>query len=91
MNYITKPVDVSVVVARVKTQLTVKRLLDERKNTIAELEKAETLRAQLFRIASHDLKTPLNNISNMKSLLIVLYGQFHLHQKRYLIGWIMSL
>jgi two-component system, sensor histidine kinase and response regulator len=68
-DYITKPVDVSVVVARVKTQLTVKRLLDERKETIVELEKAETLRAQLFRIASHDLKTPLNNISMAEHLL----------------------
>ena len=68
-DYITKPVDVSVVVARVKTQLTVKRLLDERKETIAELERAEKLRAQLFRIASHDLKTPLNNISMAEHLL----------------------
>ena len=68
-DYITKPVDVSVVIARVKTQLTVKRLLDERKQTIIELEKAENLRAQLFRIASHDLKTPLNNISMAEHLL----------------------
>lgn len=68
-DYITKPVDVSVVIARVKTQLTVKRLLDERKETIVELEKAEKLRAQLFRIASHDLKTPLNNIRMAEHLL----------------------
>ena len=68
-DYITKPVDVSVVIARVKTQLTVKRLLDERKQTIIELERAENLRAQLFRIASHDLKTPLNNISMAEHLL----------------------
>lgn len=68
-DYITKPVDVSVVIARVKTQLTVKRLLDERKKTIVELEKAETLRSQLFRIASHDLKTPLNNIRMAEHLL----------------------
>lgn len=68
-DYITKPVDVSVVIARVKTQLTVKRLLDERKETITELEKAEKLRAQLFRIASHDLKTPLNNIRMAEHLL----------------------
>ena len=68
-DYITKPVDVSVVVARVKTQLTVKRLLDERAETIVELEKAEMLRQQLFRIASHDLKTPLNNIKMAEHLL----------------------
>lgn len=68
-DYITKPVDVSVVIARVKTQLTVKRLLDERQATIIDLEKAETLRSQLFRIASHDLKTPLNNIRMAEHLL----------------------
>jgi len=68
-DYITKPVDVSVVVARVKTQLMVKRLLDERQATITELTKAETLRSQLFRIASHDLKTPLSNIRMAEHLL----------------------
>lgn len=68
-DYITKPVDVSVVIARVKTQLTVKKLFDERKETIKELQMAETLRAQLFRIASHDLKTPLNNIRMAEHLL----------------------
>lgn len=68
-DYITKPVDVSVVIARVKTQLMVKRLLDERKKTIKELEQAETMRSQLFRIASHDLKTPLSNIRMAEHLL----------------------
>lgn len=68
-DYITKPVDVSVVVARVKTQLMVKRLLDERQSTITELTKAEKLRSQLFRIASHDLKTPLSNIRMAEHLL----------------------
>lgn len=68
-DYITKPVDVSVVIARVKTQLMVKRLLDERQETIIELQKAETLRSQLFRIASHDLKTPLSNIRMAEHLL----------------------
>ncbi len=68
-DYITKPVDVSVVVARVKTQLMVKRLLDERQETITELTKAEKLRSQLFRIASHDLKTPLSNIRMAEHLL----------------------
>jgi len=68
-DYITKPVDVSVVVARVKTQLMVKRLLDERQATITELTKAEKLRSQLFRIASHDLKTPLSNIRMAEHLL----------------------
>lgn len=68
-DYITKPVDVSVVIARVKTQLTIKQLLDERKQTIQELETAERLRSQLFRIASHDLKNPLNNVRMAEHLL----------------------
>ncbi len=68
-DYITKPVDINVVVARVQTQLTIKQLLDERQQTIGELESAENIRRQLFRIASHDLKNPLNNIRMAEHLL----------------------
>jgi len=68
-DYITKPMDIGVVLARVKTQLTIKHLLDERKKTIEELELADKIRSQLFRIASHDLKNPLGNIRMAVHLL----------------------
>jgi len=61
-DYITKPMDMGVVLARVKTQLMIKQLMDERKQTINQLELNDRFRSQLFRIASHDLKSPLGNI-----------------------------
>lgn len=68
-DYIPKPFDVGVINARVRTQLTVKRLLDERKQTIHDLQVAEQIRTQLFRIASHDLKNPLNNVLMVEKIL----------------------
>lgn len=68
-DYITKPMDMGVVLARVKTQLMIKQLLDERKQTIQQLESNDRFRSQVFRIASHDLKSPLGNISMAVHLL----------------------
>lgn len=74
-DYITKPMDIGVVLARVKTQLTIKDLLDERKKTIEDLELADKIRSQLFRIASHDLKSPLGNIRMAVHLLRSEFGE----------------
>jgi signal transduction histidine kinase len=51
---VTKPLDFPVVLARVKTQLAIKRLSD--------------LKDQFFRIASHDLKNPLTAVLTGASL-----------------------
>jgi signal transduction histidine kinase len=61
-DYITKPIDVNVVMARAHTQLTLKRLLDERNHTITNLRMMQEIRERFFRIAAHDLKGPLSNI-----------------------------
>jgi signal transduction histidine kinase len=61
-DYIIKPIDPDVTLARVQMQLALKRLQDERKRTIAELQAAQELKDRLMRIASHDLKGPLTNI-----------------------------
>jgi two-component system, sensor histidine kinase and response regulator len=68
-DYITKPIDPPVLLARVRTQLKMKHLTDERNRHIAELERAEILRTQFTRIASHDLKNPLHNLSIATALL----------------------
>ena len=52
-----------------KSQLAAKGLLAERKSAIVELRQAEKRRLQLFRMASHDLKTPLNNLRIAEYLL----------------------
>jgi signal transduction histidine kinase len=68
-DYITKPFDVTVAQARVHTQVTLKQLTDERKQTIANLRAANDLKERLMRIASHDLKGPLNNLHMVSFLL----------------------
>jgi len=61
-DYITKPYDCEVVRARVKNQIEMKRLLDERQQTIAYLKSTHEIKDRFLRIATHDLKSPLNTI-----------------------------
>jgi two-component system, sensor histidine kinase and response regulator len=68
-DYITKPVDIDVTLARVRTQLRLKRLEDERKNAIRQLENAQEMQERLLKIASHDLKGPIMNIGMIARLL----------------------
>lgn len=68
-DYISKPIDPSVLMARVRTQLKLKHLTDERNKHIEKLERAEQLRTQFIHIASHDLKNPLHNLSIANTLL----------------------
>ncbi len=68
-DYVTKPIEMDVLSARVQTQVMLKQLQDQRKLAIAELERAQELKDQLLRIASHDLKSPLANIGMIRFLL----------------------
>jgi signal transduction histidine kinase len=68
-DFIAKPIQVSVLCARIETQLKLKQLLDERHQHIVKLQKTEQLRTQLSRIASHDLRNPLNNLRLAEQLL----------------------
>jgi signal transduction histidine kinase len=68
-DYLTKPFDPDMLLARVQTQLMLKQFQDERKKMIAELRAAQEMKDHFFRIASHDLKNPLMNISMAASLL----------------------
>lgn len=61
-DYVTKPIDITVVQARVDTQATIKRFMDERKQIIAQLQVANQMKMRLMQVASHDLKNPLNNL-----------------------------
>ena len=67
-DYITKPIDPDVTGARIQTQMALKQLQDDRKKVIQELQTAQTLKDNLLRIASHDLKGPLMNIQLVSSL-----------------------
>jgi signal transduction histidine kinase len=61
-DYITKPLDMDIVKARIKRHLATKRAMDEHQNTIDKLRHAQVMKDRFLRIATHDLKNPLNNI-----------------------------
>jgi two-component system, sensor histidine kinase and response regulator len=68
-DYIIKPIDMDVTLARVQTQLALKQLQDERKHTISDLQAAQETKNRLLRIASHDLKGPIMNLRMVVGLL----------------------
>jgi signal transduction histidine kinase len=61
-DYLTKPVQAEVLVARVRTQLKLKRLQDQRRRDIIRLAELDTIRDKFLQIAAHDLKNPINNL-----------------------------
>lgn len=68
-DYLTKPVDNQITLARVGSQLQLKELMDAHKQAINELQAIQKMRDRFFRIASHDLKNPMNNIRMAQFLL----------------------
>jgi signal transduction histidine kinase len=74
-DYITKPVNVDIVRARVQTQLQLKRLADENKRQIEELQIVQSMQDQFLRIVAHDLKGPLTNLRMAHYLLREMVGK----------------
>lgn len=62
-DYLTKPVQAEVLVARVRTQLKLKRLQDQRRQDIIRLAELDSLKDKFLQIAAHDLKNPINNMA----------------------------
>jgi signal transduction histidine kinase len=73
-DYITKPVKLDIVRARVRTQITLKRLSDQQKRHIAELQAARETQDNFYRIVSHDLKGPITNLRMAHYLLREMLG-----------------
>ena len=68
-DYVTKPIDFDITLARVQTQVELKQLNDQRKQMITSLEEANEMKNRLMRMASHDLKNPLHNINLAHTML----------------------
>ena len=68
-DYITKPIDMDIALARVKTQVTLKFLLDAHKDAIIQLEESQKMRERFFQMASHDIKGPLTNLKVAQTLI----------------------
>jgi two-component system, sensor histidine kinase and response regulator len=68
-DYITKPLDVDIVRARVTTQIMMKQLMDERHRHIGQLQQLNDVRTRMVQVASHDLKNPLNNLRMLARIM----------------------
>jgi len=62
-DYITKPIDMEVVRARVQTQVQLRQFATDRQLIINRLQAVNTMKERLMLMASHDLKNPLQNLS----------------------------
>ncbi|HUN09988.1 MAG TPA: hybrid sensor histidine kinase/response regulator [Aggregatilineales bacterium] len=74
-DYVTKPFDIEVVRMRIHNQVRMKELMDERAATIEYLRDSVDVKDRFLRIATHDLKNPLNNIRMAHYYLRTLVGQ----------------
>ncbi len=70
VDYITKPVQPSLVKARVKTHIELKQAREELQQQNAILQENIKLRDDVERMTNHDLKGPLNAVLNVPQLMI---------------------
>src|SRR5450432_1894533 len=74
-DYITKPFRLAELRARARTQITLKRLQDERNQQIGELRAAHEMKDRFLRIASHDMKGPISNLHLIHYLIRKYVGE----------------
>jgi signal transduction histidine kinase len=68
-DYISKPPQVEILVARVRTQLKLKALMDQRRRDLVQLRQLDSMKDNFLAVAAHDLKNPLHNIGFGAELL----------------------
>lgn len=74
-DYIVKPFDVEDVLARVNTQLRLKRFADERQQMVVGFQQMVEWQERLMQVASHDLRNPLNNLRMLINLMHKSYSE----------------
>lgn len=61
-DYITKPINTQITIARIKTQIALKRAADEREEMVRRMAQTQEFQNHFYRIVTHDLKAPLTNL-----------------------------
>ncbi len=69
-DYITKPINIDVLIARVRTHRRLKSLQDELRRSHEALMRVDKNRRNLTSMIAHDIKTPLMTVSAAAQLLI---------------------
>jgi DNA-binding response OmpR family regulator len=62
-DYLTDPLDASMLMTRVQTLVTFKHLMDEQREALAALKAANQLKSRMMQVAAHDLRNLLNNLN----------------------------
>lgn len=73
-DYVTKPYDLEVVKARIRTQLSLKHRQDVQRHDMIDHKTNSEMKSRFLRMASHDLKNPLNNIRLAHYFLQTVFG-----------------
>lgn len=61
-DFISRPINPTILQARVDAQIASKRLRDEREQVIRRLEQTQAAQSRLMKMALHDLRHPMTNI-----------------------------
>ena len=69
-DYVIKPIDFPVLMARLQAQLARKRAEEELRQAKEEAEEANQAKSQFLASVSHELRTPLNSIIGFANLLL---------------------
>jgi signal transduction histidine kinase len=70
VDYVIKPFSPSIIMARVKTHLELKRQRDELAQMTLDLTELNHMKDNLLAVCSHDLRSPLNGILGFADLLL---------------------
>jgi two-component system sensor histidine kinase/response regulator len=69
-DYVTKPINLAIVTARIEAQVSLKRTEAAQENLLIELQKLNYDKDKFFSIISHDLRTPLTPIIGASEFII---------------------
>jgi signal transduction histidine kinase len=69
-DYVTKPINIETLLARIRTQLRIKQLQDELRRNYESFIRLDKARQDTISMLTHDLKTPLMTVSASSKLLL---------------------
>ncbi|SDC67730.1 His Kinase A (phospho-acceptor) domain-containing protein [Paenibacillus sp. UNCCL117] len=75
VDYLFKPVDVDILLSKVKVFLELNRKQKELELIQSELERSNRSLAEFAQVVSHDLKNPLHVITGLSELLLLKYAE----------------